>query len=182
VVSPIDWARFLSKTPGAMDAGYFAAVGRAAAEAPHDATRTPQAAASLLQRLRATPGPQRQAALRDALVQQTLAVLGLPAGTALDARVPLKDMGLDSLMAVELRNALARALGEALPVTLLFDHPTLQALARHLAQRFALIDDVAVPMSASPSSPTHADVKALSDADAEALLLAELNGGAASTR
>jgi acyl transferase domain-containing protein/threonine dehydrogenase-like Zn-dependent dehydrogenase/acyl carrier protein len=183
LVLPIDWARFLAKAPGGVDADYFAAVRRAAADAAHHATPASQSAASLLQRLRATPGPQRQTALRDALVQETLAVLGLPAGSALDARVPLKDMGLDSLMAVELRNALARAFGEALPVTLLFDHPTLQALAQHLSQRFALIDVAATPAGApSSGGAAHADVQSLSDADAEALLLAELNGGASATR
>ena len=46
-----------------------------------------------------------------------------------------RTIGLDSLMAVELRNALARAFGQTLPVTLLFDHPTLDALAAHLARR-----------------------------------------------
>jgi NADPH:quinone reductase-like Zn-dependent oxidoreductase/acyl carrier protein len=181
VVLPIDWARFLAQPPAGVDASYFATVGRSSTGGPPAAARATPEAISLLQRLRATPAPQRPTALRDALAQHALAVLGLAAGTPLDSRVPLKDMGLDSLMAVELRNALARAFGAALPVTLLFDHPTLQALAQHLARRFALVDEAGAG-AAVTGSHAHADVESLSDADAEALLLAELNGNGVPTR
>jgi NAD(P)-dependent dehydrogenase (short-subunit alcohol dehydrogenase family)/acyl carrier protein len=183
MVLPIDWARFLSQPPGGVHASYFAALGRASSAASTGVAPAAPEASSLLQRLRATPAPQRSTALRDAVGQHALAVLGLTAGTPLDTRTPLKDLGLDSLMAVELRNALARALGEALPVTLLFDHPTIDALALHLGRRFALVDPVAADADMpAAGSRAHADVEALSDAEAEALLLSELNGTGAPTR
>ena len=47
----------------------------------------------------------------------------------IDPDKPLQDLGLDSILAVDLRNTLARVLGEALPATLLFDHPTINRLA-----------------------------------------------------
>jgi acyl carrier protein len=181
VVLPLDPERFFSTPHAGVDPGYLAALHAALRGTPAAEPAATPAPASSLQRLRALPALQRAAALHDLLVQQALAVLGLPAGTPLDARRPLKDMGLDSLMAVELRNALTRAFGQPLPVTLLFDHPTLAALAQHLARRFTLVDAVTAPPASAPAAhgPSHADVEALSDADAEALLLAELNGNTA---
>src|SRR5690606_24307840 len=59
-------------------------------------------------------------------------VLGLPAGATLDANRPLGEIGLDSLLAVELRNVLADDVEQRLPATLLFDHATPAALADYL--------------------------------------------------
>ncbi|HEV3076161.1 MAG TPA: acyl carrier protein, partial [Thermoanaerobaculia bacterium] len=52
---------------------------------------------------------------------------------SLDPAQPFHELGLDSLLAVELRNALGSALGATLPVTLVFDHPSVQRLAEFLA-------------------------------------------------
>ena len=54
-------------------------------------------------------------------------------GVAPPASQPLMEAGLDSLGAVELRNALSAAFGAELGPTVTFDHPTLSALAAHLA-------------------------------------------------
>lgn len=51
----------------------------------------------------------------------------------IDAHASLEALGLDSLMAVELRNTLGRRLGLTLSATLLFDYPSLSSLADHLA-------------------------------------------------
>ena len=54
------------------------------------------------------------------------------AASAVPADRPLKELGLDSLMAVELRNALGQRVGKPLPATLAFDYPTVDALTRWL--------------------------------------------------
>jgi len=78
-------------------------------------------------------------------------------------------------MAVELRNALMRSIGKPLPATLLFDYPNLDALSTHLMRTLALEEGPATPAPAAPEAP--AGIAALSDEEAEALLMQELSGG-----
>ena len=87
----------------------------------------------------ASAAPNKRRALLMAHVrEQALRTLGLKPSYSLDPRQPLREIGLDSLMAVELRNALAGSLQEKLPPTLLFDYPTVEALTDFLAQKLRL--------------------------------------------
>ncbi|WP_435852311.1 SDR family NAD(P)-dependent oxidoreductase [Streptomyces sparsogenes] len=87
-------------------------------------------------RLRAAAPDERGHLLLDLVRTQIAAVLGYsdPARIASDRGV--MDLGLDSLTAVELRNRLTAATGERFPVATIFNHPTPEALAAHLATRF----------------------------------------------
>jgi acyl carrier protein len=82
--------------------------------------------------LQALPARRRVAALTSRLQQELGRVLGMPEGERPPARAGFFDLGLDSLMSVELKNRLERGLGIALTPTALFQHPNLQALAQHL--------------------------------------------------
>jgi NAD(P)-dependent dehydrogenase (short-subunit alcohol dehydrogenase family) len=121
---------------------------------------------TLNQRLASTPQQNRRALLLDYLCGQTRQILGLSPSYFVDEREPLVRLGLDSLMAVELRNRLSAALERPLMATLLFDYPTLSALTNFLlgsekavaAERDALLDEL----------------HSLSDAEAEELLRHEL--------
>ncbi len=76
---------------------------------------------------------ERELRLRDRLTDEVAAVLGVADPTELPSTEPLRSLGLDSLMAAELRATLNNALGVTLPLAALFDHPTINALAAHLA-------------------------------------------------
>ncbi|GAA2529815.1 type I polyketide synthase [Pilimelia columellifera subsp. columellifera] len=71
--------------------------------------------------------------LTDLVRESALVVLGHRPDTALDERMSFKDLGLDSLGAVRLRNRLRDLTGVEMPVTVAFDHPTTGALAAQLS-------------------------------------------------
>ena len=58
--------------------------------------------------------------------------MGLPIDTTIPEDQSLLELGMDSLMAVDLGTRIAQSLGRTLPATLLFDYPSLAALADHL--------------------------------------------------
>src|SRR5262249_8868453 len=80
-------------------------------------------------------GPRRaagaQAAL-EAVRAEVARVLSMDGAQAIGTDRPLKELGLDSMMALELRNALGKRVGATLPATLAFDYPTPAAIAKHL--------------------------------------------------
>jgi acyl carrier protein len=125
-----------------IDPAYLSGLGAAA---PQPAAQTaPAAEISAL--LEHTDPMRRHAALLDEVRRHACRVLGLPAGHAIDAERALHELGLDSLMAVELRNSLASAIGKPLPSTLIFSYPSTGAIAEYLAAQVLDIDgQAAVP-------------------------------------
>ncbi|MET9611090.1 beta-ketoacyl synthase N-terminal-like domain-containing protein [Streptomyces sp. NPDC006512] len=90
-----------------------------------------------LRRLAELPADEHDAFLEALVCEQAAAVLGHGSAEETEMWRPFQDLGFDSLTAVELRNRLGAALGLALPVTLVFDHPTPQDLVDHLASEVA---------------------------------------------
>jgi pimaricinolide synthase PimS1 len=97
------------------------------------ATIAPRGEAGVLARLlEGVAEEQREATVLDFVRGEVAAVLGLPAGAEVEPGRAFRDLGFDSLAAVELRNRLVRASGLRLPPTVVFDHPSAGAMAGHL--------------------------------------------------
>ncbi|MET9293113.1 type I polyketide synthase [Streptomyces sp. NPDC003077] len=84
---------------------------------------------SFAERLRPLPLTEQRAAVLALVCEQVAHVLGHSDPSTVQTEQAFRDLGFDSLTAVELRNRLTKATGARLPATLIFDHPTPVALA-----------------------------------------------------
>ncbi|WP_433360609.1 type I polyketide synthase [Streptosporangium sp. CA-115845] len=144
VLADMDWERFvptftaLRRRPFVEDLPEVAALLRAAAES----RLADAASAELPRRLAGLTDAERRRRLLRAVRGEIAAVLGHDGVDAVEPGRQLRELGLDSLAAVNLRNRLGAATGLDLPPTLVFDHPTAEDLAAHLGAR---LDEAAGP-------------------------------------
>jgi myxalamid-type polyketide synthase MxaB len=141
-VMPIDWPDYLRR--GAPGAAFFARVATPEAQAPASTT-------DFRKQLEAASDPRPLLAAHVRTVVGT--VLGRQDMAQMDERARLFDLGLESLMAVELRGRFEQSVGCPLRPTLLFDYPTIEALVQHLASKLA---DRTPPAPAPPTAPAPA--------------------------
>ncbi|HEU5472564.1 MAG TPA: SDR family NAD(P)-dependent oxidoreductase, partial [Actinophytocola sp.] len=131
-IADIDWERFApaftSTRPSPLLTGLPEAAG---------AARPEPADSELAHRLSGLSPAERRQAVSELVRAEAAAVLGHTDPGAVTADRPFKDIGFDSLTAVELRNRLGTATGLALPASLVFDYPTAAAVAGHLADALA---------------------------------------------
>ncbi len=144
VIARVDWRAFREFYELRGRKPFLSSLGITLAAAGAGEPRDPEFTA-----LAAGPAEGRRAALESYLEVQVAAALGFKDGRRPDPRQGFFALGMDSMMAVDLRRRLSRALGRDLPATLVFDHANIRLLTAHLA------DDVLgwakTPVTPAPS-------------------------------
>ncbi|MFE7622295.1 type I polyketide synthase [Streptomyces sp. NPDC057509] len=125
-VADMDWERFVSSVTALRANRLWDEV------APRRAERPAVEAGGLGERLAGLSDVARRSLVMDVVRGQVAAVLGFADPAAVEVSKAFRDLGFDSLTAVELRNALTAETGLKLPSTLAFDHPTTLALTEFL--------------------------------------------------
>ncbi len=150
-VMPVDAAR-LARTERADRPilSELVAPARTAAASSSTAGATP---ASLADELNAAPPARRRQMAEQQIQRHLAAVLRIPV-EKIDPARPFGTLGLESLLAMELRNRLERAAGMRLPTTAIWNHPTVRALAAYMAGRLGVALDGAPAPAASSSGET----------------------------
>lgn len=169
VIADIDWSRFRASYEARGHSGLLSRLAPATPDARHAGDET-----ALARAVRQAAPPVRRRLVTEAVQREVAQVLGLQAGMVPDLHQGLFEMGLDSLMAVDLREHLQTLSGCPLPATLAFDCPTIAELAALLLGRLAPATGTA-PVSTTPITPSPGGDASLSDAEAEARLLAQLD-------
>jgi acyl carrier protein len=177
----IDWSRYVGLAHGGQPAAFLTEV---ATRSQSGAVAAPRQASAASLDMRATlrqAMPSRRRSLLSAFVgEHARRALGIDASQDLDPRMPLGELGLDSLLAVDLRNALGKALGEALSATLLFDYPTVDALTDYLLAEVIGPDNsgAAQPVSEPRREPSLVgEIEDLSDEEVDRQLAARAAAG-----
>ncbi|ALG12160.1 type I polyketide synthase [Kibdelosporangium phytohabitans] len=150
-VADIDWSRFLPVFTSLRPNPVFEAIEKeldSTASAEAGATGGTPGRTGLADRLGALPETEQHLALLEIVRAHAATVLGHDSPEAIEPARPFRDLGVDSMTAVDLRNELAAATGVRLPATLVFDYPTPGELAHFLR------DQVLGDRGAAKAGPT----------------------------
>lgn len=174
VAMPIEWMKFAQTFA---DEPFFENI---VAMAKTKTSHQEKQESKLREELEEMPLAQRYDFLRNYVVTKAESILGL---SSLDTTKPLQEMGLDSLMAIELKNTLEMSVGKTLPATMLFNYPTIELIVSYIANdildvEFAQEQDDTPQVVESQQSEHAEQVQQMSEDEAMELLnqrLSEFN-------
>ncbi|NUP43851.1 MAG: SDR family NAD(P)-dependent oxidoreductase, partial [Streptomyces sp.] len=160
LVTAVDWDRFAPVFTSARPSpfiGDLADVRTALAEETAPRPGTEGGTSSLRERLTPLAPAERDRLLTDLVREHAAAVLGHDTADAVQPDRAFRELGFDSLTAVEMRNRLNTATGLRLPVTVLFDYASATTLARHMREELLGPDAPATALpahvAADPDDP-----------------------------
>lgn len=151
--------------------------------APEATSPAVEEAQAILAKLTEALPNERLDLLVDFVREQVCSVLRRdPTEETVGRRKNLMELGIDSLMAIELRDRLVSrlALAKQLPVSLIFDYPNIEMIARYLAELMTLDltgDEPPIRDSSTGDNERAQALDGLSDDEVEAMLLKRLQGG-----
>ncbi|MEZ3183226.1 SDR family NAD(P)-dependent oxidoreductase, partial [Streptomyces pimonensis] len=148
VVANVDWEPFATtftmRRPSPL-LGELPELRTVAEDAPAEQGTSP-----LARRLAGLDAAEQERQLTELVRYEAATVLGHVSGDAFSATRAFKDLGFDSLTAMELRARLGEVTGVALPTTVVFDYPNAATLAAHL--RVVLSGEGAAPTPSTPGA------------------------------
>ncbi|MFH8485217.1 type I polyketide synthase [Streptomyces longisporoflavus] len=130
-----------------------------------------QDGSALAQRLFALPEAEREQEVLALVRGHAAAVLGYPNPDAIVPDRAFREVGFDSLTAVELRNRLSAATGLRLPATLAFDYPAASVLARHILEELLGAD----PTARSGTRAAHTTAKGTTGTDDDPIVIVSMS-------
>ena len=164
-VVPVNWAQYHQSRPAGTESPLLSQLARAEATIPLPAVHPGEKRDTLL----AAQPIERQRLLQSYLSEQVARVLGLPA-SQLDVQQPLSNLGLDSLMAVELKNRMAVDLGVNVPIVKFLQGFSVAEAAPQILEQLTAEAAVASIPVAGINDPLLEDLDALSDEQVHSLL------------
>jgi acyl transferase domain-containing protein len=171
-VLPVDWKAFLSQFPDGAELPVLADVAREAG--PREPSAASQPESELLKRLAAVPAGERLGLVVDHIRAAVATIMGLDVAHAPEPQQGFFEMGLDSLMAIELKNDLVASLGRSLPATVVFQHPTILDLAGYVLSDVLPAAGPEPTNGAAASPPGAVGLEDLSEDELLALLAEEV--------
>ncbi|MFJ5099549.1 type I polyketide synthase [Streptomyces sp. NPDC088554] len=156
-LADIDWEQFAAVFGSVRPSRLLTGVPEARRQLEEAATGTDAGApavSAFRQRLAGLAEAEQRRAALELIRTHAAAVLGHASPEDLSARKAFRELGFDSLTAVELRNRLRTATGLALPATLVFDYPSAAVLAEHL--RAEVLGVREAPAAVPPASTSTA--------------------------
>ncbi|HET6890350.1 MAG TPA: acyl carrier protein, partial [Pyrinomonadaceae bacterium] len=176
----VEWEQLAQRNPQVRDKKWAHYLVRSASKEEGKASIHPE---EFLIKLLKVPPRQRREQLVQLVREQVMIVMGLTPSSPIELRRGLWDMGLDSLMALELKSRLEVGLGRSIPATVAFEFPTIEAIANYLDGEIFQLEHHVAPNgqhgngNADPTASALEKIQQLSDEEVERLFNERISKG-----